>query len=105
MSVLAKAGRIQVAGEEPIQVGDPRRGEVRIMVYGFPYRLPAEPPDITRERGTYYVALVHLMLWQGQAPFPGAEGTESSELLDRLSDFDLIVVGHNHQSFVEQEGR
>lgn len=51
------------------------------------------------------VLVLHTTCWQGELPYPGADregGGEAKRLLKKYSDFDLIVTGHNHQSFVER---
>lgn len=60
-------------------------------------------PTIKNKR---YILLLHEMVWQGKNPFPNAEGYEALDLLKKYPEFDLIVTGHNHQSFVQEyEGR
>ena len=54
------------------------------------------------------ILLFHTMCYQGRPPYPGAdkEGGTALSLLKKYPDFDLIVTGHNHQSFVqEHKGR
>ena len=51
------------------------------------------------------ILLLHQMVWQGKKlPYPGAEneGNEVTELLKKYPEFDLIVTGHNHQTFVQE---
>jgi DNA repair exonuclease SbcCD nuclease subunit len=46
------------------------------------------------------------MTYKGKPPWPGCEDPPAKELLKRYPDYDLIVTGHNHQSFVEElDGR
>jgi len=52
------------------------------------------------------VALVHAMVYEEFEPFPGCVGYSAKEVMDLLPDFDLIVCGHNHQTFTrEKDGR
>ncbi len=45
------------------------------------------------------VVLVHVMTWVGKSPWPGCTDPSAEELLDQFPDADLVVTGHNHQSF------
>jgi predicted phosphodiesterase len=95
MAVLESVGRITVAQpHEPVSYGN-------LLIWGFPYRLPTEAPKIEKEKGKFYVALVHAMVFQGKELYPGAEGFQARSLIRLFKDFDLIVCGHNHQSFIE----
>ncbi len=52
------------------------------------------------------IALVHAMVYEEFEPFPGCEGYSAKEVMDLLPDYDLILTGHNHQTFtLEKEGR
>lgn len=48
------------------------------------------------------VALWHVMTFQGSKPFPGCVDTVATGLLRKYPEYDLIVTGHNHQSFTEE---
>lgn len=49
------------------------------------------------------IYMMHTMVWQGEAPWPGCEDPDSFDLIDMLPDADLILTGHNHVTFTEQE--
>jgi len=52
------------------------------------------------------VLIWHVMTWTGERPWPGCEDPTAEEILDRYPQFDLILTGHNHKTFVvEQDGR
>lgn len=52
------------------------------------------------------VALWHTMTWQGTKPWNECTSPRSATLLRKNKQFDLIVTGHNHKTFVEEhEGR
>ena len=52
------------------------------------------------------VVMFHTMTYQVKQPWPGCTDPKSAKLLRMYPDYDLIVTGHNHQSFVEEhEGR
>ncbi len=59
-----------------------------------------------RRSGIKTIALVHAMVYEEFEPFPGCVGYSAKEVMDLLPDFDLIVCGHNHQTFTrEKNGR
>jgi DNA repair exonuclease SbcCD nuclease subunit len=48
----------------------------------------------------------HIMTYQGVEPWPGCTDPKASKLLRQHKQFDLILTGDNHKSFVEEfEGR
>jgi len=52
------------------------------------------------------VLIWHVMTWTGERPWPGCEDPIAEEILDRYPQFDLILTGHNHKTFVvERNGR
>ena len=61
-------------------------------------------PHPHRDRKIY---VWHKLVWTNKVPFPGAEQeAEGHALLDKYPQFDLLVTGDNHQSFVcKQDGR
>lgn len=50
------------------------------------------------------VLVWHILTWQGNLPWPGARITSAHELLEKYPQFDLIVTGDNHKTFVERVG-
>lgn len=44
----------------------------------------------------------HTYNYQGKEPWPGCEALTSSKLLKKHPEYDLIITGDNHQSFVEE---
>ena len=53
------------------------------------------------------VLLWHVMTYPGnKPPWPGCEDLNAKEILQNYPEYDLIVTGHNHKTFVEEyEGR
>ena len=52
------------------------------------------------------VLVWHVMSYQGKKPWPGCVDPSSASLIRKYPDYQLIVTGHNHKSFVEEyEGR
>jgi DNA repair exonuclease SbcCD nuclease subunit len=48
----------------------------------------------------------HIITYSGRSPYPGCTDPSATALLRRYPKYNLIVTGHNHQSFVvEYEGR
>ena len=72
------------------------------QIVGFPWGV--EPGPISK-LNNYAVALVHRLVYLGEAPFPGAEvsGSTAKALLQKMEGFDLVVTGDNHETFVVNE--
>lgn len=52
------------------------------------------------------VTVWHTMTWKGKEPWPGCTDPQAKTLLKKYPQFDLIVTGHNHKTFVEElDGR
>lgn len=48
----------------------------------------------------------HVMTWKGKNPIPGGRDPQAKQLLKKYPQFDIIITGHNHETFVEEyEGR
>jgi len=73
-----------------------------IGLYGFPWGSPIELPAFFADVN---VALIHTMVYEKNPPFPGCEGFRADQLMKKLKGFNLIVSGHNHQTFVYQRGK
>lgn len=43
----------------------------------------------------------HVLAYQGIPPYPGAPNTAARRLIRQFPDYDLIITGHNHKSFIE----
>lgn len=59
------------------------------------------------EKETYFmpgsmIGIWHVMTYQGKAPWPGCTDLTARQILEKYPQFDLIVTGHNHKSFVER---
>jgi DNA repair exonuclease SbcCD nuclease subunit len=65
---------------------------------------PTEPSIIFKVKNRK-ILVWHKLAYQ-TIPFPGATGGNAKELLKKYSQFDLILCGDNHQTFVEEcQGR
>lgn len=49
-----------------------------------------------------HLCVWHVLTWKGRLPWPGAVITSAHELLEKYPQFDLILTGHNHKTFVEE---
>ena len=55
---------------------------------------------------TKNILVYHIMTYQGKKPWPGCIDPMAAKLLRKYPQYDLILTGHNHQSFTEEfEGR
>ena len=109
LEVLRKAGKIRLAGlEEPVEL----EGGIRVFGAGWApkqvfSKLLKKLEDIPKGKGIRRnVLLLHTMTWTESVgrPWSGSPDPEAREILEIFSDFDLIVTGHNHQSFWVREG-
>ncbi len=60
--------------------------------------------DLTQymfEIGGRKILVWHILTWKDNTPWPGCQDPIAKELLKKLPQFDLIVTGHLHTSFVE----
>jgi len=97
MAVLQRAGAIKVTYPWKTTV------DAEIHLFGYPWGLEIKQPLIRPVIEEKYIALVHAMVYEEFEPFPGCVGYSAKEVMDLLPDFDLIVCGHNHQTFTRKE--
>lgn len=84
INVLANAGNLIVHGNHWGQ-------ELAINSYFVPERM---------------IGIWHVMTYQGKAPWPGCTDLTARQILEKYPQYNLIVTGHNHKSFVEElDGR
>lgn len=75
------------------------------ITYTVPWNRPAPTkPNSYRKRN---VLILHKLAYLKKEPYPGAkeDGVEASSLLDQYGAFDLIITGHNHQSFTIEKDK
>lgn len=53
------------------------------------------------EQNNKLIAVWHTMTYQGKKPWPDCTDPKAVKLLRKYSEYNLILTGHNHQSFVE----
>lgn len=76
-----------------------------VVVHGFPYGAKIENKHRDK-KAKYVVALIHSMVIDTPLSYKDSSAIFGETLLDYMSNFDLIVTGHNHKSFViEKDGR
>ena len=64
------------------------------------------PEHLSLIFNTKKILVWHIMTYKGKQPFPGCTDPAATKLLRKYPQYDLIVTGHNHKSFVEKyEGR
>lgn len=44
----------------------------------------------------------HTMTWKDKEPFPGCKDAPAKQLLKKYPQYDIIVTGDNHETFVEE---
>ena len=52
------------------------------------------------------ILIWHVMTYVGKSPWPGCTDLTAKQILEKYPQFDLILTGHNHKTFVEElDGR
>ena len=60
---------------------------------------PTEPSFIVKGKK---ILVWHIMTYQGKKPWEGIEASKGITLLRKYPQYDVILTGHNHISFIEQ---
>lgn len=85
---LEKAGRLNILPEQHWNQEDEPEEDVTLSIKGRKI-LPR-----------------HIMTYQAKTPWPGCVDPMAGKLLRKYPEYDLLITGHNHKSFVEEyEGR
>jgi DNA repair exonuclease SbcCD nuclease subunit len=66
------------------------------------------PPNSTPlfPNSKYKMLVWHVMTWKDRNPIPDSPDLSAKQILKKYPQFDLIVTGHNHATFIEEyEGR
>ena len=101
MAVLERAGILRIPFAFSVFEKVIWMNAESFYIYGFPWGVKIEQPSFFHDKN---VALIHAMVYKDSPPFPGCEGYSAKELMNLLPDFDLIVSGHNHQTFTHKIG-
>lgn len=51
------------------------------------------------------IAVIHIMTYKGNSPWPGCTDPECNDLFDWFPEADLIITGHNHKTFSARKGK
>ena len=103
LGVLEAARKVTVIRDKDAPLSYATRNGSVFDVWGFPWGSMAEP--LIKANNTRSVALIHTMAYKGKPPFPGAKGA-ANRILNKMTGFDLIVTGDNHEPFViKHKGR
>ena len=78
-----------------------KAGKLEIMDDVHWNQLPRNMSSICIGNKTHRTLIWHVMTYQGKKPFPGCTDSPAGGLLRKYPEYDLIVTGHNHQSFTE----
>jgi DNA repair exonuclease SbcCD nuclease subunit len=81
------------------------RNRRKVKIYRIPWGEPVERIQIEGSDSDYNVLLIHTMVYDDNMPFPRCEGYEKGQLLRMFSNFDLIVSGHHHATFIGHNKR
>lgn len=106
LGLLERVGKIRLlTGNNSFHLEE---NGVKFSVYGLPWKgveLGALPP--VAKENQRRVLLIHELTWTGGKPWGGCDAPNATKLLKRHPDFDLIVSGHNHRSFIhhDKDGR
>ena len=90
VDVLKEAGTIKILEEchweqEPI----PLDYAAKISLFRIPQKT---------------ILVWHVMTYpSGKSPWPGCEDLSAGQILDKYPEYDLIVTGHNHKTFIEEK--
>lgn len=48
--------------------------------------------------------ILHVMVYKGKEPYPGCPDLKCHQLMKKFPNIDLIITGHNHQTFTFRKG-
>ena len=102
LNVLEAAGKVAVIKSSQSAELFSSSGDDGIIVCGVPYGQEPEKGFTSAPGYGIKVLILHIMTWPGtKDPYPGAskEGMSAPGLLKKYPDFDIILTGHNHQTF------
>ena len=95
---------IEMREKSGIEVLD-RTGVLEVLKTGHWNQRP-EKSGLLFPRTNREILVWHVMVWQGDQPWPGCTDPEAGKLLRDTKGPDLILTGHNHKPFVaERDGR
>lgn len=90
----AKTGVTVLKPYETLDLGN-------LTVTGFPYGYTdvdkVDKTQLAKDKPN--VALIHIMTYKGDKPFPMCSDPDVGDIEKKFSMFDNIITGHNHQCF------
>jgi predicted phosphodiesterase len=75
---------------------------VTAFPYGFTDLSQVNWEEVSK--GKLKIALMHIMTYDGDKPYPQCTDLSAKELCKLLDKFDLVITGHNHQCFTKRIG-
>lgn len=101
LGTLVKTGCVNIYGAIiPVIAG---RNSKKIHIHSCPWK---KDPSTIKIASGFNILIWHVMTWKGDKPWKGCEDPDCVRLLRKYPQFDLIVTGHNHETFVhEEDGR
>ncbi len=95
LQTLVEAGKIQLLSE--CHWGDePRDGSFLVPI------LPTAQETLLWRK----ILIWHVMTFVGGLPWPGCTDMNAKQILEKYPEYNLILTGHNHSTFVEEvDGR
>lgn len=61
-----------------------------------------KPKKATLKVGRKQILVYHVMTFLGECPWPGCTDLSAKRLIKRLTDYSLVLTGHNHKTFQVQ---
>lgn len=94
LNTLVQAKKIQ-GGGTPFYITE----EENFVLAGFHYGAHNNAKHVKNMWDKPLIGLFHFLTYLGKNPWPGFKGPDAEEVLDSLPQFDLIIVGDNHEWF------
>lgn len=74
------------------------QNKTNISLYPFSWKVPLQPWGDNKLE-SFNIAVCHKMVYKSTLPWPGCQADSAIQLLKKLSGYDLVLTGDNHQSF------
>lgn len=71
-----------------------------VVINGMHWGQPIPPRNELEFINHRSLLLAHLMLWQDQLPWPSCTDPSAQAFLNDYPEYDLILTGHNHKTFI-----
>ncbi len=103
LGVMEASGRVSILKQDKATRLSCTHSDVVYSVHSLPWGTPLESIHSTKmgnESGINVLILHHLVAKNEDDLWYGAESEQGNQLLKKLKQFQLVLCGHNHQSFV-----